>query len=51
MRLIFTICAFICCVGLASAQTEQGTSYIGASSNISFSSMKTDFKSDNEDED
>jgi len=51
MRLIFTICAFIYCAGVVSAQTEKGTSFIGASSNISFSSMKTDFKSDNGDVD
>jgi len=51
MRLIFTICAFFCCVGLASAQTEQGEFYIGASSNINFSSMKTELKSDYGDQD
>lgn len=46
MRLIFTIGAFFYCVGLVSAQTEQGKFFIGASSNINFSSMKTEFKSD-----
>ena len=51
MKLLFTICAFLCCVSLVSAQTEEGSFYIGANSNINFSSMKTELKSDLGDQD
>ncbi|MUP40100.1 outer membrane protein [Labilibaculum euxinus] len=51
MKLFFTICAFFCCVVIVSAQTEQGKFFIGANSNINFSSMKTELKSDYSDSD
>lgn len=50
MKLFFTVCAFFCCLSMVSAQTEQGAFYVGANSNINFSSMKTELKSDYNDQ-
>ncbi|WP_461632940.1 outer membrane beta-barrel protein [Labilibaculum euxinus] len=51
MKLFFTICAFFCCVVIASAQTEQGKFLFGGNSNMNFSSMNNKWKSDDGDED
>jgi len=46
MRLIFTICAFIYCVGLTSAQTEKGNLFFGGKSSMNISSTEIEQKSD-----
>lgn len=51
MKLIFTLCAFFCFLGVLSAQTEQGKLLLGGKSNFSFTSMNNKWKTDNDDGD
>jgi opacity protein-like surface antigen len=46
MRIIFTICALFCCVGLVSAQTEKGNFFLGGKSSMNISSTENEYKSD-----
>lgn len=51
MKLISTLCAFFCFVGVLSAQTEQGKFFIGGNSNLNFTSVNNKWKNDGGDGD